>query len=202
MIAGVDEAGRGPLAGPVVVAAVALDPAKPAIEGLDDSKRLSARRREALAGRIRAEALALAVIRVDPETIDRLNILQATMHGMQRAVAALWPAPARVLIDGNRCPDLSVDAEAIVGGDGREPVIAAASIIAKIERDRLMVELDGRYPGYGFAAHKGYGTRAHLDALARLGPCPVHRRSFAPVRATENGDLWTVHRQAETDPTR
>jgi len=181
-VAGVDEAGRGPLAGPVVAAAVMLDPARP-VAGLDDSKRLSARRRECLADEIRGSALSYAVIAVEPAEIDRINILQASLLAMQRAVAALDGAPDEVLVDGNRCPELTVRARAIVGGDGLEPAIAAASILAKVERDRLMCALDGVHPGYDFASHKGYGTRAHLDALQRLGPCKAHRRSFAPVRA-------------------
>jgi len=181
-VAGVDEAGRGPLAGPVVAAAVLLDPARP-VPGLDDSKRLSARRREQLAESIRADARAVAVVAVEPGEIDRINILQASLLAMQRAVVALDPVPLEVLVDGDRCPALAVRSRAIVGGDGLEPAIAAASILAKVERDRLMCELDGIHPGYDFASHKGYGTRAHLDALQRLGPCDAHRRSFAPVRA-------------------
>lgn len=181
-VAGVDEAGRGPLAGPVVAAAVLLDAARP-IAGLDDSKRLSARRREVLASEIQCRARAVSVAAVEPAEIDRINILQASLLAMQRAVAALDPAPVEVLVDGNRCPEFGIPARAIVGGDGLEPAIAAASIVAKVERDRLMAELDGVHPGYDFASHKGYGTRAHLDALQRLGPCDVHRRSFAPVRA-------------------
>jgi len=181
-VAGVDEAGRGPLAGPVVAAAVVLDPAR-TIPGLADSKTLSEARRLALAERIRAEALAFAVIHVEADEIDRVNILQATMAAMARAVGALEPAPLMALIDGNRCPLLAVPARAIVGGDATEPAISAASVLAKVSRDERMRVLDGVHPGYGFAAHKGYGTRAHLDALRRLGPCLIHRRSFAPVRA-------------------
>lgn len=180
-IAGVDEAGRGPLAGPVVAAAVILDPARP-IPGLADSKRLPARRREHLAERVRAQARAVAVAVVEADAIDRLNILQATLVAMRDAIAALRPAPCAVLVDGDRCPELDLPARAIVGGDACEPAIAAASIVAKVERDRIMTRLDGAHPGYGFGAHKGYGTRAHLEALHRLGPCAVHRRSFAPVR--------------------
>lgn len=181
-IAGVDEAGRGPLAGPVVAAAVMLGPGRP-IPGLADSKRLPARRREHLAGRVRAQALAVAVAVVEADEIDRLNILQATLVAMHEAVTALRPAPRAVLVDGDHCPELDVPARAIVGGDALEPAIAAASIVAKVERDRIMKTLDGIHPGYGFGAHKGYGTRAHLEALGRLGPCAAHRRSFAPVRA-------------------
>lgn len=180
-MAGVDEAGRGPLAGPVVAAAVVLDPAHP-IDGLDDSKRLAAPRREALYGEISQRAQAIAVAAVEPDEIDALNILGATLAAMQRAVAGLAPGPTRVLVDGDRCPELAVPARAVIGGDALEPAIAAASIVAKVERDRLMVALDARFPGYGFAAHKGYTTPMHLEALLRLGPCAVHRRSFAPVR--------------------
>ncbi len=181
-VVGVDEAGRGPLAGPVVAAAVLLDPGRP-IEGLTDSKKLSARHRERFDERIRAEALAFAIARVEPAEIDRINILQASLAAMVRAVAAL-PVPAQaVRVDGNRAPDFGVPAEALVGGDALDPAISAASILAKVDRDRLLVAMEDEYPGYGFAAHKGYGTRAHLEALTRLGPCPAHRRSFAPVRA-------------------
>ncbi|MCC5867076.1 MAG: ribonuclease HII [Gammaproteobacteria bacterium] len=183
--AGVDEAGRGPLAGPVVAAAVVLDPARP-IPGLDDSKRLSAARRIELATQIRSHAAAWAVAWAEPGEIDRLNILQATMLAMRRAILGLTCLPARVLVDGNRCPQADgLDCEfiAIVGGDALEPAISAASILAKVHRDECMVELDGRYPGYGFAIHKGYPTAAHREALLSLGPCEIHRRSFAPVRA-------------------
>jgi ribonuclease HII len=183
LTAGVDEAGRGPLAGPVVVAAVILDPARP-IAGLADSKVLPAERREALYERIVARALAHSVVVIDCLEIDRLNILQATLTGMARALAALAPAPVQALIDGNRLPrQLPCPARAIVGGDALEAAISAASILAKVSRDRYMRALDARLPGYGFAQHKGYPTPEHLDALQRLGPCPEHRRSFAPVRA-------------------
>ncbi len=181
-VAGVDEAGRGPLAGPVVAAAVLLDPARP-IDGLGDSKALSARPREALAERIRADALAWAVARAEADEIDRINILQASLAAMVRAVAGLAVAPAAVRVDGDRAPAFDVPAEAVVGGDARDPAIGAASILAKVERDRLLVGLAEVHPGYGFAGHKGYATRAHLEALQRLGPCAAHRRSFAPVRA-------------------
>ncbi len=181
-VAGVDEAGRGPLAGPVAVAAVILDPARP-VAGLTDSKKLTARRREALAERVTANARAWALTWAEPDEIDALNVLGATMAAMQRAIAALEPAPEAVRIDGHQCPELAVPAEAVVGGDVVEPAISAASILAKVARDRHMAELDVRHPGYGFAGHKGYATRAHREALARLGPCPAHRRSFAPVRA-------------------
>jgi ribonuclease HII len=181
-IAGVDEAGRGPLAGPVLVAAVILDPQR-RIEGLDDSKVLPAAQRERLAEVIRANALAWAVCAVEAAEIDRLNILAATLAGMSRALASLSVAPSLALIDGNRLPrDLPCPGRAIVRGDASEPAISAASILAKVERDRLMIELGDRYPGYGFARHKGYPTLGHVEALKRLGPCPEHRRSFAPVR--------------------
>ena len=180
--AGVDEAGRGPLAGPVVAAAVILDPARP-IPGLDDSKRLSPRCREALDAEIRAHAAGWAIARVDVEVIDAINILEATMQAMSEAVARLDPAPEQVLVDGNRCPALPCPARAVVGGDAGVAAISAASILAKVARDREMVEVDFRYPGYGFARHKGYGTRAHREALLRLGPSPIHRRSFAPVKS-------------------
>ena len=181
-IAGVDEAGRGPLAGPVVVAAVILDPARP-IAGLADSKVLSATRRAVLYDVIREHARACSIVSVEAGEIDRLNILQATLAGMARALRRLDPAPQLALIDGNRLPhDLPCAARAIVRGDALEPAISAASILAKVTRDRRMLELDAEFPGYGFARHKGYPAPAHLAALARLGPCREHRRSFAPVR--------------------
>jgi ribonuclease HII len=181
-IAGVDEAGRGPLAGPVVVAAVILDPQR-RIRGLADSKILDAETRETLYERITTRAIAWSVVTIDVDEIDRINIFHATMLGMARAIAQLLPVPAQALIDGNRLPrDLTVPARAIVDGDASQPCISAASIIAKVTRDRLMRELDERFPGYGFAAHKGYCTPEHLSALERLGPCPMHRRSFEPVR--------------------
>lgn len=182
MAAGVDEAGRGPLAGPVYAAAVILNPACP-IPGIDNSKALNAAERERLAGLIRSFSLAWAVGRADVEEIDRLNILQASLLAMQRAVGGLSPAPRRVLVDGNCCPLVACPAHAIVDGDARVVAIAAASILAKVGRDREMIELDAAYPGYGFARHKGYSTREHLEALRRLGATPAHRRSFAPVRA-------------------
>ncbi len=182
LIAGVDEAGRGPLAGPVAVAAVILDPARP-IEGLNDSKKLSEAKREALYPQIISRALAHCVVMVMPEEIDRLNIFQATMTGMCRALAGLTPAAHEAWIDGNALPrDLPCAGRAIIGGDALEPAISAASILAKVSRDRWMVELDREHPGYGFAVHKGYPTPAHLESLKRLGPCPHHRRSFAPVK--------------------
>lgn len=183
LVAGVDEAGRGPLAGPVVVAAVILDPARP-IRGLDDSKYLSEERRGVLEPRIRERALAFSVIEIEVGEIDRLNIFQATMLGMSRALGALAPEPGLALVDGNRLPkQLRCPARAVVGGDASEPAISAASILAKVARDRLMIALDAVHPGYGFARHKGYPTPEHLDCLSRLGPCAQHRRSFAPVRA-------------------
>ena len=182
LIAGVDEVGRGPLAGPVVAAAVILDPARP-IEGLDDSKRLTPRRRERLAPEIRDCALAWALGRSEPDEVDRVNVLQASMLAMQRAVAGLLVAPGHVLVDGDRSPAFAVAATAIVGGDGRVPAIAAASILAKVARDAEMTGLEESWPGYGFARHKGYPSVEHLEALKRLGVTPLHRRSFGPVRA-------------------
>ena len=182
LVAGVDEAGRGPLAGPVAVAAVILDASRP-IEGLNDSKRLSEAKREALFPLIQQRALAWQVIFIEPDEIDRLNILQATMEGMRRAIAALQPLPELVRIDGNRAPKgLNCMAETLVGGDAIEPAIMAASILAKVSRDRLMVQLHSTFPQYGFDVHKGYPTPAHLSALSLHGPCEHHRRSFAPVR--------------------
>lgn len=182
LIAGVDEAGRGPLAGPVVAAAVILDPARP-IAGLADSKTLSATQRERLATEIRAKALAWALGRAEAVEIDQINILQATLLAMQRAVAGLSIAPTQVLVDGNRCPALACPCQAIVRGDATEPAISAASILAKTARDAELCQLHNRYPHYGFARHKGYPTAAHREALRRYGPCPEHRRSFAPVKA-------------------
>jgi ribonuclease HII len=180
-VAGVDEAGRGPLAGPVVCAAVILRP-RARLPGLDDSKKLSAAAREELFPRIQAQALAFCVVFLEVEDIDRLNIFHATMEGMRRAVLGLTLAPERVLVDGNALPKgLPCPAEALVGGDARERASMAASVLAKVSRDRRMVELDALHPGYGFAAHKGYSTPEHFAALERLGPCAQHRRSFAPV---------------------
>lgn len=181
LLAGVDEVGRGPLIGPVVTAAVILDPEQP-IEGLTDSKKLTDKKREALAEQIKAHAIAWALGRAEVEEIDELNILHATMLAMQRAVQALPTKPEFVYIDGNRCPDLPYPSEAVVKGDALVPAISAASIIAKVARDQEMLELDAKYPGYGLAQHKGYPTKAHLDALTELGVTPLHRRSFAPVR--------------------
>ncbi len=183
LTAGVDEAGRGPLAGPVAVAAVILDPRR-AITGLADSKALTAERREALFDLIRERALAWRIEHVPVDEIDRINILQATLQGMARALRALSPAPTLALIDGNRLPcDLPCPAQAIVRGDALEPAISAASILAKVSRDRYMRALDAEFPGYGFAEHKGYPVPAHLASLQRLGPCREHRHSFAPVAA-------------------
>lgn len=179
-LAGVDEAGRGPLAGPVVAAAVVLGATVPV--GLADSKRLSAAARERLFAALETSATAIGVGLADVAEIDSLNILAATLLAMQRAVAALGLTPGQVLIDGNRCPLLDCPARAVVGGDGSVPAISAASIVAKVTRDRLMDALDRRYPAYGFARHKGYPTRAHLAALARHGVSAAHRLSFAPVR--------------------
>ena len=181
LLAGVDEVGRGPLAGPVVAAAVILDPGF-TIVGLADSKRLTEKRREQLAGEIRAHALAWALGRAEVEEIDRINILQASLLAMQRAVQALDLPPDYALIDGNRCPQLRCPAEAVVRGDARIAAISAASIIAKVARDEEMREMDACYPGYGLAGHKGYPSKAHLEALQRLGVTPIHRRSFGPVR--------------------
>ncbi len=178
--AGVDEVGRGPLLGAVVCAAVILHPQRP-IPGLADSKKLSPARRQALAERIRSEAWAYALGRAEADEIDRLNILQATLLAMQRAVEALPLRPHKVWVDGLHCPRLSMPVEAVVGGDARVAVISAASILAKVARDAEMLELDQRFPGYGIARHKGYPTPEHLAALRRLGPTCVHRRSFAPV---------------------
>ncbi len=183
LIAGVDEAGRGPLAGPVVAAAVILNPAHP-IAGLADSKTLSETRREQLAAEIRTHALAWALGRADVTEIDRINILQASLLAMRRAVENLHLTPSQVLVDGNRCPPgLACPCQAIIKGDATVPAISAASILAKVARDAELRELHDRYPAYGFARHKGYPTLAHREALRRLGPCPEHRRSFAPVAA-------------------
>ena len=181
LVAGVDEVGRGPLCGPVIAAAVILDPARP-IAGLNDSKKLTARQREALFDIICNQALAWSLGRAEVAEIDQLNILHATMLAMQRAVAGLSLQPELAYIDGNRCPTLPCRAEAVVKGDSRVPEIAAASIIAKVTRDREMVVMDQQWPGYGIAGHKGYPTAAHMAALKKLGPAPIHRRSFKPVR--------------------
>ncbi|MDZ5601265.1 ribonuclease HII [Pseudomonas sp. RP23018S] len=181
LVAGVDEVGRGPLCGDVVTAAVILDPRRP-ILGLNDSKKLTRARREALFDEICEKALSFCIARAEVEEIDRLNILHATLLAMKRAVEGLHVTPKLALIDGNRCPVLAVPAAPVIKGDGKVPAIAAASILAKVTRDREMSSLEGLYPGYGIGAHKGYPTPVHLEALARLGPTPIHRRSFAPVR--------------------
>ncbi len=186
-LAGLDEAGRGPLAGPVVAAAVILPEAR-VIRGLDDSKRLTPAEREQLAVRIRARAVAFGIGWADPAEIDALNILEATLLAMRRALLALPVRPRALQVDGNRAPSTdglgwSAPVETIVGGDGSEAAIAAASILAKTWRDAFMQAADGRHPAYGFAVHKGYGTPDHLDVLAAIGPCPLHRRSFEPVRS-------------------
>ncbi len=180
-VAGVDEVGRGPLAGPVVAAAVILDPQRP-IAGLADSKKLSEKRRETLAPIIREQSLCWALGRAEPEEIDRINILQASLLAMQRAVAALAIQPGLALVDGNKAPALSCQVRTVIGGDASEPAISAASIIAKVARDQEMVELDARYPGYGLAKHKGYPTQQHMQALRELGVSEIHRRSFGPVQ--------------------
>jgi ribonuclease HII len=180
-LAGVDEVGRGPLAGDVVAAAVILDPGQP-IEGLRDSKKLTEVRREELAQVIREKALAWSVARASVAEIDEINILQASLLAMHRAVAALDPQPEYVLVDGNRLPHWQYASEPVVKGDGRVPAIAAASILAKVQRDGELRALEEQYPGYGFAAHKGYPTASHLKALQELGVTPVHRRSFGPVK--------------------
>lgn len=187
LVAGVDEAGRGPLAGPVVAAAVILHASQP-IAGLADSKKLSAGRREELAAEIRQRAVACAVAWADAAEIDALNILAATMLAMRRAILGLRVMPRAVVVDGNRLPRLAfgrvcIEGEAVVGGDDRIASISAASILAKTARDRIMVSMDALYPGYEFARHKGYGTEVHRARLQRFGPCPEHRRSFAPVKA-------------------
>jgi ribonuclease HII len=186
LLAGVDEAGRGPLAGPVVAAAVMLDELKP-IKGLADSKALSPRRRERLYDEIRAKALCCCVAEASAQEIDALNILQATLLAMRRAVQGLRLRPHFVLVDGNRLPALDMPAQAIVKGDAKVMAVAAASILAKVHRDRLCERLHERWPQYGFAAHKGYPTAEHLQALREHGACEAHRRSFAPVRAVADG---------------
>jgi ribonuclease HII len=186
-VAGVDEAGRGPLAGPVVAAAVILDPDR-VVSGLADSKKLSAGRREVLAEVIKSNALAWSVAWADAAEIDALNVLAATMMAMRRAILGLAITPAGIQVDGNRLPDLrfgarKIDGLAIIGGDDKIPAISAASIIAKTTRDRIMVEMDKIFPNYEFARHKGYGTKIHCERLREFGPCEQHRQSFAPVRS-------------------
>ena len=191
-IAGIDEAGRGPLAGPVVVAAVVFAPGRTPINGLDDSKQLGHERRESLYPRIIERALAWKIVFVEADEIDRRNIFQATMHGMRRALEGVMPMAQYARIDGNKLPPgLPCPAEAIIGGDASDRAIMAASILAKVARDRHMQVLHQRYPDYGFDVHKGYPTPFHREALARVGPCPEHRRSFAPVRAAlQSRDLF------------
>ncbi|MDH5823397.1 ribonuclease HII [Luteimonas sp. RD2P54] len=196
LVAGVDEAGRGPLAGPVVVAAVVFDPARPRINGLDDSKQLCAARREVLYARIVERALAWRIVFIEAGEIDRINILQATLLGMRRALEGVVDTvgdrgTCSARVDGNLLPPgLPCAAEALVGGDARDRSIMAASILAKVARDRAMRERHLHHPGYRFDLHKGYSTPAHLDALNRLGPCPEHRRSFAPVRLAAQGSMF------------
>jgi ribonuclease HII len=181
MIAGVDEAGRGPLAGPVVAAAVILDPLQ-VISGLDDSKKLSAKKRELLFLQIKEKALAWSIVEVGVDEIDEINILQATLLGMRRALESLSPFPSLALIDGNQAPRVDCEVRTIIQGDRLEPAISAASILAKVHRDRLMHALHQRFPCYGFNRHKGYPTTEHLRLLREHGPCEIHRRSFGPVR--------------------
>ncbi|MFC1542634.1 ribonuclease HII [Pseudomonadota bacterium] len=183
LLAGVDEVGRGPLAGPVITAAVILSPDDPMLGQYRDSKRVSEKKRIRIYHHIRKHAVAYSVAQANVEEIDRLNILHATMFAMRRAVEGLQIRPAEVVVDGNRCPDMSLPVSAVIGGDDKVQEIAAASIMAKVVRDRLMHYLDSRFPDYQFAKHKGYGTRVHMDALREHGPCEHHRRSFAPVRA-------------------
>jgi len=182
IIAGIDEAGRGPWAGPVVAAAVILHPDKP-IAGLTDSKKLTALKREKLAEQIKVDALAWAIGYAEVQEIDTLNILQASFLAMQRAVLQLTTKPTFILVDGNLMPQLDIPGKAIVEGDLIEPAISAASILTKVDRDAHMIVLEEKYPGYGFAAHKGYGTKAHQQALKNLGPCAIHRQSFKPIKA-------------------
>ena len=181
LIAGIDEVGRGPLAGPVVAAAVIL-PNNHNLPGLTDSKLMTERKRESLFGQIKDTAIAFAIGRADIDEIDRLNILQASLLAMQRAVEALAIVPDRIVVDGLYCPKVAMPAEAIVKGDKSVPAISAAAVLAKVTRDAEMIVLDDHYPGYGFASHKGYPSRQHLQALQELGVSPIHRRSFAPVR--------------------
>ena len=182
LIAGVDEAGRGPLAGPVVAAAVILDEQYP-IEGLTDSKKLTAKKREVLFDEICQKAKAYAIMEASVAEIDSINILQASLLAMKRAVEALQVQPHKIIVDGTFCPAVTMEAEAIIKGDLSEPAISAASILAKVYRDRLMLGFDSIYPGYGFSKHSGYGTRVHLEALKSLGVTPIHRKSYAPIKA-------------------
>ncbi|MBS3883016.1 ribonuclease HII [Proteus mirabilis] len=185
LIAGIDEVGRGPLVGAVVTAAVILDPANP-IQGLMDSKKLTEKKRNALYDEIKEKALCWAIGRAEPEEIDKLNILWATMKAMERAVAGLSITPDMVLVDGNRCPNLPMASQAVIKGDSLVQEISAASILAKVTRDREMEQLDKLYPDYGFAKHKGYPTAFHMEKLASLGATPYHRKSFAPVKRALN----------------
>lgn len=196
MQAGVDEAGRGPLAGPVFAAAVILNPQK-RIRGLTDSKLLTPLKREALFLQIQQKALAVSIGRAEVEEIDKLNILQATLLAMKRAIESLTIRPLSVLVDGNQKPKTDISTHCIVGGDLSEPAISAASIIAKVLRDREMAELDTLYPEYGFAQHKGYGTEQHLLALRKFGPCKIHRQSFAPIRTLLNLKINQTQTQTE-----
>lgn len=180
-IAGVDEVGRGPLAGPVVAAAVILNPDGPDL-GLKDSKKLTEKQRNHLSSEIKMKAMAWSIARAEVEEIDAINILQASLLAMRRAVEMLVVKPGEVLVDGNHCPDLEMTVTAIIKGDEKIPCISAASIIAKVARDNEMIEMDKIYHGYGFARHKGYPTKLHMEALKKLGVCPIHRRSFGPVR--------------------
>jgi ribonuclease HII len=180
-IAGVDEAGRGPLVGSVVAAAVILDPQNP-IEGLNDSKKLTEKKRNTLAIEIREKALSWSVVSVDEKEIDRINILQASLLAMKRAVESLDHEPDMVLVDGNKCPNISYKVEAIVKGDSKVAAISAASILAKVDRDQQMVDLHEQYPQYGFDKHKGYPTKVHMELLNKHGPCPLHRKTFGPVK--------------------
>jgi len=182
LIAGVDEVGRGPLAGPVVAAAVILNPNNP-IEGLRDSKRLSEKKREILVLQIKEKAFCYAYGRAEFHEIDEINILQASLLAMQRAVDGLKILPHEVWVDGQFTPKIAYPCRAIIGGDASEPAISAASILAKVKRDHEMIAMDNKYPGYGFAQHKGYPTKAHLDALTKIGISPIHRRSFGPVKS-------------------
>ncbi|MBU3737845.1 MAG: ribonuclease HII [Rhodoferax sp.] len=185
LLAGVDEAGRGPLAGPVVAAAIILDDRRPVPPGLADSKKLSAKQRERLYDIICDQALCCSIAEATVDEIDRINILQATLLAMQRAIAGLRLRPAWVLVDGNQLPRLDIRADAVVGGDAIVPAISAASILAKVHRDRWCAAVDPIYPQYGFASHKGYGTAAHVRALQAHGPCPLHRRSFRPLAGAQ-----------------
>ncbi len=185
LIAGVDEVGRGPLAGAVVTAAVILDPDKP-IKGLDDSKKISEKKRSILAQQIKERALCYCIARAEHGEIDNLNIFQATLLAMRRAVEGLAVKPDRVLVDGKFCPDITYPCEAVVKGDSRVAAISAASILAKVERDNEMIALDKVWPGYGFAKHKGYPTKVHIEALQKLGVTPIHRRSYKPVQKILN----------------